>query len=268
MIHYTVYEYFSNNKKKWINSILALFLFGIVLRYIVYEDFLPAGENLTLYDYFFSSLSYPFIIILILPLLFCYLTSDIILSDFSDNYINFLTTRVANRASYFFSKVITMFVASNVFVISYMSILIILAFIFRLPLTGECYYSPIMLFEHTNKSIFLLLFIQYALILIFLITLGFLFIAISLFFRKSIYNFIIVIILITESHNSVFNDNSTIMFSPLSQGIFSLHYPFNMATTLTNYTIIYSIRYLLFISIILFIISYFRIRSMNLYIKD
>lgn len=268
MISYSIYKYFCNNKKKWLFSILVLTIVAILLRYIVSDDFLQNGQPLTFYDYIFSSMSYPFVIMLIIPLLYCYLASDIIINDFSGKYINFLITRTPNRSLYFISKVITVFFSSNLLLICYFSVLVFVGFIFHLPINEEYYYYTLVYALNSGKSILSLLVINYGLLLISLISLGTFLITISLLFNKSIYNYIAVILLIVQSHNSVFNNNSKIMFSPIAQSILSLHYPFNNGNTLTNYTVSHSINYMFILFFLFFFIGYLKIRTTNLSLKE
>lgn len=275
MIIFTLKQYFYHNYKKWIISCVVLFGIAIMLRYIVPSDFLPVGEKLILWDYVFSSLSYPFATVFIIPLIYYYLIADIITKDYEGGYITFLLSRMSDRISYFISKAMVILIISNLFFLCYLIILISIALMFRLPIEGTSYYEVIKLTLESDKSTFLILAIQYGLFVMLLNFLGILSISISLIFNKSVYSALALIVFIIQGHNAVFSDHSKLMFSPIAQGLLSFHSPFcfyrnnvEVNGIIKNFTVTYSIKYLLFSIAILLIVGCLRVRTMNLYIKD
>ncbi|NLP28388.1 MAG: ABC transporter permease subunit [Clostridia bacterium] len=115
MIRFSLKKYFYCSRKKWFIAIIVLLVLSVILKYIVADEFLPTGEQLTFWDFIFASLSYPFTMLLVIPLLYCYLVADIITEDYEGGYVTFLLSRSSSRLEFFISKVIVVFISSNIF---------------------------------------------------------------------------------------------------------------------------------------------------------
>jgi len=271
MTTYMIKQYFSLNYKKWLYTFAMLFGLCIILKYISPESFLPNGSRLILWDYVFSSLSYPLVILLVVPISYCYLIGDIFTRDYEGGYIEFFFSRISNRITYFISKVIIVFITSNLYFLCYLVNLFVISFIYKLPFIGKCYYEVVIYSTKAGNHIMATLAIQYGIFVIMLCTLGLFILIISLIFNNSVYSFIGVVILVFQGHDAVFNDQSRLFFSPIAQGILSIHCPFyfyaissksNMI--LQKFTINYSLKYLYLMLILFLAIGYLRIRNMNI----
>jgi hypothetical protein len=264
-------QYFYLNYKKWLYTLVMLFFLCIGLKYLSPETFLPTGAKLNLWDYVFSSLSYPLAILLVIPISYCYLIGDIFTRDFEGGYIEFFLSRISNRVTYFISKATIIFITSNLFFVCYLTNLFIVSLIYKLPFSGKCYYEVVTCSIKEGNHIIATLAIQYELFIITLCTLGLFILIISMIFNNSVYGFIGVIILVLQGHDAVFNNNSRVFFSPIAQGILALHSPFcfyvisgKSDLVLRKFTINYSLKYLKLMLLLFLAIGCFRIRNMNI----
>ncbi|MBZ9637645.1 hypothetical protein [Clostridium sp. FP1] len=275
MIISMIKHYFCLNYKKWIYAFAILFVLGILLKYLALEDCLPKGAPLVFGDYLFIYFSYPLVMILVIPILYCYLIGDIFTKDYEGGYIEFFLSRISNRVTYFISKVAIIFITSNLLFLCCLVNIIIISFIYKLPFKGKCYYEVVTCSIKSGNNIITTLTIQYGLFILTLSALGLFILIISLIFNNSLYSFIGVVLLVLQGHNAVFKDHSNIYFSPIAQGILSLHSPFYFYgtsgmpdLTLKNFTINYSIKYFGIMLLLFFVIGCFRIRNMNISRKD
>lgn len=277
MISYSLKKYFYCSRKKWLIATIVLLVLSIILKYTVPGVFLPNGEQLTLWDFIFASLSDPLAILFIIPLIYCYLIADIITKDYEGGYITFLLSRSSSRLEYFLSKVIIIFISSNIFFLIYLIIMFLVAPIYGIPFKGTSYFVVTKTILESGGTILNALSIQYSLFVMLLNVLGILSISVSLIFNKSIYSYIFITGLILHGHNAVFNNHTNLLYSPLPQGILSVHYPFyyqglnNMTDSskaIQSFSIAYSIVYFLVLLVILCIVGGIRIRTMNLVVKD
>lgn len=275
MITYMIKHYFCLNYKKWLYAFVLLFILGLLVKHIAPGVYLPSGTSLVFWDYLFIYFSFPTVMILVLPIIYCYLIGDIITRDYEGGYIEFFLTRISNRVTYFISKVAIIFITSNLLFLCCLVNIIIISFIYKLPFKGKYYYEVVKCSFKSGGNIITTLMIQYGLFIMTLSALGLFILIISLIFNKSVYSFIGVIILVLQGRNTVFNNPSKIFFSPIAQGILSLHSPFyfygtsgNLDINLKNFTVNYSMKYLWGILMLFFAIGCFRIRNMNISRKD
>ncbi|MCB2293530.1 hypothetical protein LGK95_08350 [Clostridium algoriphilum] len=275
MINYMIKHYFCLNYKKWIYTFVALHILGIVIKYIAPGIYLPKGTTLVFFDYLFIYLSFPLVIILVLPIIYCYLIGDIITRDFKSGYIELLLPRISNRITYFISKVAIVYITSNLLFLCCLVNIIIVSFLYKIPFKGKCYYEVVTCSIKSGGSIITTLIQQYGLFIITFSALGLFILIISLIFNNSVYSFIGVILLVLQGRNSVFDDHSKMFFSPIAQGILSLHSPFyfygssnKIDANFENFTVSYSMKYLWVMLLLLFVIGCFRIRNMNIARKD
>ncbi|WLC78404.1 hypothetical protein [Clostridium estertheticum] len=259
------------NYKKWLYTFVMLFVLGILLKYIAPGDCIPKGAPLVFWDYLFIYFSYPLVMILVIPIIYSYLIGDIFTRDCEGGYIEFFLSRISNRVSYFISKVAIVFITSNLLFLCCLINIIIISFVYKLPFKGKYYYEVVTFSIKSGNNIITTLAIQYGLFILTLSTLGLFILIISLIFNNSFYSFIGVILLVLQGLNVVFRDQSKIYFSPMAQGIVSLHSPFCFYgisgipdPTFQNFTINYSINYLEIMLVLLFAIGCFRIRNMNI----
>ncbi|MFX0549701.1 hypothetical protein ACOAKC_10250 [Hathewaya histolytica] len=274
MIIYSINTYFKTTWKRWIYASIVLFLAFLVLKYIGPEEFLKPGEKIGLWDYLFSSLSYPFLNLLVIPTCYCYLVSDIVSKDYAEGYINFILTRSPNRLKYFLSKVIIIFLTSNLFYLLCIFILIFISFIYQMPIQNDNYYYVVRAVMESGGSIVGLFMTQYVLLTLELEFLGIFTVVIALFFNKSIYSFIGLFILIIQGHNAIFNNSNNRLLSPLAQGCLSLHVPYyayeigrEVNSIMAKFTVNYSIIFLNMLILICCIIGCFKIRTTNIHTK-
>ncbi|MCB2340437.1 hypothetical protein [Clostridium estertheticum] len=266
-------HYFSLNYKKWIYTFVMLFVLSILLKYIAPGGCLPKGAPLVFWDYLFIYFSYPLVMILVIPIIYCYLIGDIFTRDCESGYIEFFLSRISNRITYFISKVAIVFITSNLLFLSCIVNIIIISFIYKLPFNEKNYYDVVTYSIKSGNNMITTLGIQYGLFIITLSTLGLFILIISLIFNNSFYSFIGVGLLVMQGVIAVFDDQSKRFFSPIAQGILSGHYPFvhyralslgKPDLTIQSFTVIYSMRFLGVILLLLFTIGCFRIRTMNL----
>ncbi|GAC42676.1 hypothetical protein [Paenibacillus popilliae] len=120
-----------------------------------------------------------------------------------------------------------------------------------------------------------LLFIQANLILLLLVSLGLFMLALSLLFKHVVAGYAGVVALILQSHSSIFDNHSGLIYTPLAQAILALHAPYyfyvlpmehNQASVeiINNFTPIYSTFYFLVVIAGLFALCLVRIRTMNM----
>ncbi|NLZ49583.1 MAG: hypothetical protein GX895_12570 [Clostridiales bacterium] len=277
MISFNLKKYFYCSRKKWLIAIIVLLVLAVILKYIVGYDFLPVGKQLTLWDYIFASLSYPFAMLLVIPLLYCYLVADIITKDYEGGYVTFLLSRSSCRLEYFLSKVIIIFVTSNIFFFIYLMILFLVGLIYGIPSNGASYFTVTSTILESGGTIFNAIIMQYSLFVTLLYLLGILSVTVSLIFNKSLYSYIFIAGLILHGHNTVFNNHNNLPYSPLAQGIMSFHYPFyyrglnnmtEISESIQRFSIGYSIVYLSLLLFVFFLVGFIRIRTMNLFLKD
>ncbi|NLP28389.1 MAG: hypothetical protein GX370_06440 [Clostridia bacterium] len=83
--------------------------------------------------------------------------------------------------------------------------------------------------------------------------------------------------IILHGHNTVFNNHDNLLYSPLAQGILSMHYPFyyqglnnltDISKVMERFNVGYSIVYLSVLLVLLLLVGFIRIRNMNLVVKD
>jgi ABC-type transport system involved in multi-copper enzyme maturation permease subunit len=255
MIRFSLKKYFYCSRKKWFIAIIVLLVLSVILKYIVADEFLPTGEQLTFWDFIFASLSYPFTMLLVIPLLYCYLVADIITEDYEGGYVTFLLSRSSSRLEFFISKVIVVFISSNIFFLIYLMILALVALIYGLPFQGTFYFTVTSTILGSGGTIFNGMVMQYSLFVILLYVLG----------------------IILHGHNTVFNNHDNLLYLPLAQGILSMHYPFyyqglnnltDISKVMERFNVGYSIVYLSVLLVLLLLVGFIRIRNMNLVVKD
>lgn len=267
MTSFFVKQYFSLRWKRWLKIMPVIFIFAILLKYIVPLDFLPANKTLVFSDYIFASLSYPIYILLVIPLLYCYLIYDIVTMDYEDGHITFILSRIGNRATYFISKVILIIITSCIYFFINLFILMVVGLAFKLPLHGEYFSSMLKNSIDLGLNIYNAFLIQYGICFIGLIVIGISVLVISLLFNNGIYSIIFIIICIIQGHQSFFVNNKNLKWSLIGQLALSKHYPFSNwlinENYLISYTPYYSIKFYIEVGLIVFFIGMFRVNRMN-----
>lgn len=271
MITCMINHYFCLNYKKWLYTFAMLFILGIIVKRFTIGIYLPIGTSLAFWDYLFVCFSFPLVMIVVIPAVYCYLIGDIITMDYESGYIEFFLSRTSNRVTYFISKVAIIFITSNLLFVCYLVNIIIISFIYKFPLKGKYFYEVVKCSIKLGNNIFTTLAIQYGLFILTLSALGLFILTISLIFNNSVYGFIGVVLLILQGCNTVFNNQSKLFFSPIGQGILALHSPFyfygtsdNLDISLKNFTVNYSMKYLWGMLLLFFVVGCFRIRTMNI----
>lgn len=227
MIKYSIITYFKVRWKKWIKVTLILFFIFTLLRRIIPDVFnVPSGGKLKIWDFVFSCLSEPIIFILVIPILYVYLISDIIISDCKAGYINFILSRSNNRVEYFLSKVIIILLTSNLFILLCLIILVSIGMLYRMPFAGGNY-NIVYIAIKSGEGVLGLLAKQYGLMVLELQFMGTFMIIMSLVLRHSIYNYIILFLFILESHRTIFNSHKRLPISVLSQSSIYFHIPYH-----------------------------------------
>lgn len=273
MIICMIRHYFCLNYKKWFYTFAVLFILGILLKYIAPGDCIPKGAPLVFWDYLFIYFSYPLVMILVIPIIYCYLIGDIFTRDCEGGYIEFFLSRISNRITYFISKVAIVYITSNLLFLCCIVNIIIISFIYNLPFNGKNYYDVVIYSIKSGNNMITTLVIQYGLFVLTLSALGLFILTISLIFNNSFYSFIGVGLLVVQGDLAVFDDQSKMFFSPIAQGILAEHPPFLPYRTLTSgkldltfqsFTVIYSIKFLGLMLLLFFVIGCFKIRNMNI----
>lgn len=270
MIFCVIKQYFISHYKRWRNTFLILVVLGILLKYICPESFVPQGKPFILWDYIFSAFAEPIAVIVVIPILYCYLIADIITKDYEGGYITFLLSRIPNRTYYYISKIVVVLITSNLMVMIYMLALFIVAIVYRLPMQGHAYYITTKLVMESHGSIFSLLILQYGLFTMVLNALGIIILVLSLLFNNCVVPFIGTAILMVQGQNTIFADHTDSFYTLLVQNLLWMHTPFYYTgnevkwNKLQKFTVRYSIEFLLGISLVFLIIGFFKIRKMNL----
>ncbi|MPQ60649.1 hypothetical protein E4V82_00745 [Clostridium estertheticum] len=268
-----VKHYFSLNYKKWIYTFAMLFVLTILLKYLAPGDCLPKGAPLVFWDYLFIYFSYPIVMILVIPIIYCYLIGDIFTRDCEGGYIEFFLSRISNRVSYFISKVAIVFITSNLLFLCCLVNIIIISLVYKLPFKGEYYYDVVTCSIKSGNNIITTLAIQYGLFILTLSTLGLFILIISLIFNNSFYSFVGSGLLVIQGTLAIFHDQSQMFFSPIVQGMLANHSTFFPYRTLSSgkpdltfqsFTVIYSMKFLGLMLVLFFVIGCFKIRTMNL----
>lgn len=239
------------------------------------DDFLPKGEQLTAWDFVFSSLSNPFMMVLMIPIIFCYLIGDLIVKDYDNGYITLIASRIPNRTAYFFAKFAVIIVAAALLFFGYLTILVALSLMFRLPFHGRLFFSVLRSVDGHWSDILMLLITNAELFILSLVALGLFILSLSLFFHHPIVGYVGVIALVLQSHDPVFNDHSKLLMTPFAQGILALHAPFyfyNVAGSphqeiLQRFTVLFSTLYCFAAFVIFLLLGWLRIKRMNMYLK-
>lgn len=272
MNYFFIKQYFSLRWKRWLTIIPIIFFFAILLKYIAPLDFLPANKTLILKDYIFASLSYPFYILFIAPLLYSYLIYDIVTKDYEGGYITFIISRIENRVSYFISKILLIIITANIYFFMNLFILIIVGLIFRLPLHGDSYHEVLNISYKLGLNIYNIFLIQYGIYFIGLIAIGISLLVISLLFNNGIYSIIFIVMCFIQSQEAFFNNHKNLKWSLIGQLALSKHYPFCFSDSqvypsylsyMIGYTPYYSIKFYITISLIAFLVGILRINKMN-----
>lgn len=271
MILYTIYQYFSQRCKRWITCTFMLFIFSIFLKYLVLDTF-ENIEGLTIWDYLFGTLSYPLVIFLLIPILFCYLIADIIVKDFKESYIVFVISRASNRFNYFLSKCITIIIAANLFLLSFLCNLFLVGIIFRFSFYGKFHYDVLKVVSEDGLSIIQILAIQYALIVIGLSCIGILTLTFSIIWNHAIYPILAIMLLIIQANAAYHNNHLQLIWSPIGQLALSVHSPFyfygiypgDAKQQMEMFTLSHSFKFLSIMLGIAFIIGTIGISRVNL----
>lgn len=270
MIKYAIKKYLFSNYKKFFISFIILCFSGVILKYLLQDD----GKISTLWDYVFSSFSYPLAIILIIPLVYFYLIGNIFISDYKECNIEFFLLRTSSKFKYFLSKIIIIVLTSNLFFFVFLGILIFIGIIFKFPLKGDYSSNILQCSLYYEENIFKLLFIQYALVTMLLNLIGICILVISLLTNNTIYSAILLILAIVNGRNAICDNNLNMIYSPIAQGVLSYHSPFyffglskDINSSLIRFTTSYSIKYLYLFFIIFFIIGWYRIMTMDFTFK-
>lgn len=276
MIYYSLYTFFEVTWKRWIIAFVILFGVAIGSKYSEPVIFLPAGEPLLLWDYVFSSFSNYFVMVLILPLLFCYLIGDMVIKDYEEGYIALLISRISTRAGYFVSKVVVIFIASLLLIIGYLLILLMVGLLFRLPWTGHYYYDVLLTVEVTWRSLLGLLVIQLGLSISSYVALGMFIVTLSLIFNHPVLCYAGIIALFIQAREPIFNGPATAFpYTPIAQGILILHAPYyylnspneELPLILKDFTVTYSLMFCLIMFAVFFVVGMLRIRKTSLALK-
>ncbi|MCR1167415.1 hypothetical protein NE169_19065 [Clostridium botulinum] len=272
MNYFFIKQYFSLRWKRWLTIIPIIFFSAVLLKYLAPIDFLPANKTLILKDYMFESLSYPFYILFVAPLLYCHLIYDIATKDYEGGYITFIISRIENRVSYFISKILLIIITANIYFFMNLFVLIIVGLIFRLPLQGECY-SPILKTSYKlGLNIYSIFLIQYGIYFIGLIAIGISVLVISLLFNNGIYSMIFIVMCFIQSREAFFNNHKNLKWSLIGQLALSKHYPFCFSDSqvdpsylsyMIGYTAYYSIKFYIAISLIAFLVGMLCINKIN-----
>lgn len=271
MILYSIKRYLFRNYKKIFISFIILCFLGVILNYLVQDE----AKIATLWDYVFSSFSYPLATILIIPLMYFYLIGDIFISDYNEGNLEFYLLRYQSRLRYFISKILIIIITSNLFFFVYLGILIVIGIMLGFPLNGNYSCDVLQCNIEYGGNIVNLLCTQYILFTMLLNTIGICTLVISLLTSNTIYSNIGIILTIIHGRNTIFDNNDGMLYSLLSQGVLSYHNPFyfykvkyNINSELLNFTVAYSIKYLYLIFIVFFIVGWYRIRTMDLTLKN
>jgi len=270
VILFSLKSYFLKSKKKWLLTFLVMITISIVLKYNT-GVFLPKGKDLLVWDYIFFSFSEPIVFLLLAPFMFTYLIGDIFTYDLKYRYLELIMVRANKRFQYFVSKVLIIFISSNLFSLCFLMSLFTCSFIFKMQLEGNYYYDVTIISLEISNSIVHTLIIQYILFAMFLTALGTFILAISILFKSSVYGFIGLAIFLQNGHNAIFNNNNAMFYSPFAQAPLYYHSPFfsylssdNTSTLSKYFTISYSLSYLYGMFLIFFLVGCIRFRKMNI----
>lgn len=212
------------NKKKWIIAYGILLLSVIILKYIHMDDL--QTNNLLFWDYAFKSLSYPALILYIVPIIYIFLIGDLISRDYEDGLILNYLVRSKYRASYIFYKVSIIAISSLVLIFMLISSLIIVGLFSSMSLVGQSNYYLVDGARSSNQGISLLGVIQTSLIFLGLTSIGVICVVVSLLFIKFKLQFVVILVLVFQGHQSYFVNRGNIKYSLTGQMVLDIHNPF------------------------------------------
>lgn len=152
MIFFEIYQLFMKKRWHWLSIFSVLF----VLSFIVQHNFKIPPLNIL--DHIIMNLSQQYICMLIIPILFLTLITDMVVGDINDRTITLILVRNKSRISWLLSKVIILVFTSILFTIGCIFIYFSSAIIQGLPF--EFRWSNNSLFEDTNSPFKILMMIS------------------------------------------------------------------------------------------------------------
>ncbi|MEG0297951.1 MAG: hypothetical protein RR620_14630 [Clostridium sp.] len=225
MFSVIIKNHFKMCKNRWIISEIVILIscISFAFRDLNKQNIFGSDQ---LIDYVFSSLSNPFFIIFIIPILYVYIAGNFISSDYESGLITSYIIRAKSRVSYYISILMLLAIVSILIVFIWTLNLIIVGMSCGMIINGNSTYYLLVAVKSVNMSWFTLVILQISIIALGLISLGLIVNIASIFIKRVKPQFIILVILVYQAQEAYFANRYNVKYSLICQTMLDIHMEF------------------------------------------
>lgn len=128
MITFEAYQLMVRRKWRW-----ACIIFIVAIYAILQFFYLPKGNVISIFSFLILLFNQHFFAMVLVPLLFLIITTDLLLQDQKTGYVQYIFVRNRSRLSWFISKTAVLFLSSFVFVTISFFVVICIGILANLP---------------------------------------------------------------------------------------------------------------------------------------
>lgn len=259
MFAFELIQLFHKRKGRWVIALCLILISSFIIKNS------SLFEPLTIWDFIISPLTHQVNCLIIIPSIFLFIISDIIMIDINDQYIGLVITRTKSRIEWLISKISVLFMAAFLFTLICIVIYLIVGIGSGMSFNNS--WNSHSLFN-VNISPFVILLMISTVYVFTLTAVGTLIMVISLFTYNSIIAWMLGVIISTLSYVSWHSYKGILKWMPTGQMMFLSQFPNKLIANIEDFTLYWSYAYniLLFMSALL--LAWFRIRHMKLTKSD